>query len=142
MRYHAPCVLNLSTGEITELRVYQSHPELVGELTDEQQGGHIDFQFGHGIEIISSIDAQSAKARVQKSSVDLNPALYCHSCREFLLPVATEGYVLLDLYAPDGLDAFNLERDANHTIRDYDVAVTEEDKEYIIIVSAHLIDGP
>lgn len=43
MTYHAPCVLNLSTGEITELRIYLPHPVLVGELAEEQQGGHTDF---------------------------------------------------------------------------------------------------
>lgn len=35
-RYHAPCLIDLKTGELVELRLYQDHPMLVAELSEEQ----------------------------------------------------------------------------------------------------------
>ena len=31
---HAPCIVNLSTGELLELDMYEPHPTLVAEIAD------------------------------------------------------------------------------------------------------------
>lgn len=53
--------------------------------------------------------------------------------------MTTEGYVLLDLYDPDGMSAYAMMQDISHTIRDYEVNVTEKENEYVIEVSAHIV---
>lgn len=35
-RYHAPCLIDLKTGELIELRLYEDHPTLVAELSEKQ----------------------------------------------------------------------------------------------------------
>lgn len=47
---HAPCIINLNTGEKVELNVYEPHPFLVGEIADEQPGGYFSFVRGAGVE--------------------------------------------------------------------------------------------
>ena len=45
MPYHAPCLINLSTGQLGELKVYDSHPSLLGEIApmEMQHTGTLDF---------------------------------------------------------------------------------------------------
>lgn len=48
--YHAPCILNLSTGELVELEIYDPHPYKVGEIAVEQPGGYFSFVRGAGLD--------------------------------------------------------------------------------------------
>lgn len=34
-KIHAPCIVNLSTGEVVELSVYEPHPTELGEVSTE-----------------------------------------------------------------------------------------------------------
>ena len=38
---HAPCLVDLNTGELHELAIYQPHHTKVAELSDEQYGGYM-----------------------------------------------------------------------------------------------------
>ena len=40
---HAPALINLATGEVGELAVYDPHPFKVAELNEYQQGGTFSF---------------------------------------------------------------------------------------------------
>ena len=53
----------------------------------------------------------------------LAPARFCHDCRALLAETDSEGYVLLDLYDPEGIWAFAIEAGAEYTIRDYTVSI-------------------
>ena len=46
MRYHAPCLIDLSTGQMGEMRVYTNHPTKQGELASAelQETGTFQFQ--------------------------------------------------------------------------------------------------
>ena len=37
---HAPCLVDLNSGEILELNIYQPHHTKAAELSDEQYGGY------------------------------------------------------------------------------------------------------
>lgn len=39
LKCHAPCILNLATGEIGELELYMPHDTEAGEIAKEQLGG-------------------------------------------------------------------------------------------------------
>ena len=46
---HAPALVNLATGEVGELTVYEPHPFKVAELNPYQQGGTFSFIYVAGI---------------------------------------------------------------------------------------------
>ena len=54
------------------------------------------------------------------------PALFCHDCRALLADTATEGYVLLDMYDLENIQAFVIANGAEHTIRDYTVSIYKD----------------
>ena len=47
--YHAPALVNLATGEVGELTVYEPHPFKVAELNECQQGGTFSFIYVAGL---------------------------------------------------------------------------------------------
>ena len=47
--YHAPALVNLATGEVGELAVYEPHPFKVAELNPYQQGGTFSFIYVAGL---------------------------------------------------------------------------------------------
>lgn len=138
MWYHAPCVLNLSTGEISELQVYAPHPVLVGEISDEQQGGYIQLSFGADVFRITDHGAQTCDAKVPKSTADMQPGYFCGSCRNLLMGQATEGYVLLDLHDLDSIIAYPIKAGAAYSIRDYTVTIEDDGEKYSVLVTADL----
>ena len=46
---HAPALVNLATGEVGELTVYEPHPFKVAELNEYQQGGTFSFIYVAGL---------------------------------------------------------------------------------------------
>ena len=47
--FHAPALVNLATGEVGELAVYDPHPFKVAELNEYQQGGTFSFIYAAGL---------------------------------------------------------------------------------------------
>ena len=47
--FHAPALVNLETGEVGELEVYEPHPFKVAELNEYQQGGTFSFIHAAGL---------------------------------------------------------------------------------------------
>lgn len=50
LKCHAPCILNLATGEIGELGLYQPNFQEVGEIAEEQTGGTFSFIYPVGLQ--------------------------------------------------------------------------------------------
>ena len=46
---HAPCLVNLNTGEVGEIALYEPHRTLVGEIAEEQRGGYFSFMSVAGL---------------------------------------------------------------------------------------------
>ena len=61
IKSHAPCLLNLSTGEIGELALYEPHHTKVGKLAEVQHGGTFSFFYAAGAK-----DTVSLKIPVKK----------------------------------------------------------------------------
>lgn len=47
---HAPCLVNLNTGEVGEIALYEPHHTLVGEIAEEQRGGYFCFMSVAGLQ--------------------------------------------------------------------------------------------
>lgn len=80
---HAPCILNLSTGEKLELEIYEPHPFAVGEIADEQPGGYFCLIQGAGVSGYK-IAAECMQITIPSSKSILNVRHFCYTCRNRL----------------------------------------------------------
>ncbi len=126
MRYHAPCLANLSTGEVGELAVYTPHPRLVGEIAPEkkQQTGTFNFQSCAGLIAIRNTCDYTCQVSIPLENAGMmNPGHFCRECRELLAGAGIEGYLIIDLYDIDHIKAYPVQSGEVYTIRDYVVSM-------------------
>lgn len=124
MRYHAPCLIDLSTGQMGEMTVYTRHPSRPGEIApmEKQQTGTFNFQPCAGLMGIRETCTHTCTVPLPERERLMNPALFCKKCRQLLAWAGLEGYVIVDLYDLGHIQAYPL-RDT--VIRDYRVSVTD-----------------
>lgn len=121
---HAPCIINLSTGEKLELSIYEPHPFTAGELAEEQRGGYFSFIRGAGAEG-HKLGGESVTVRIPMESEGLNPQYFCKSCRERLAVYANQGYVVVDLKDPEDPIIYEIYAKASFSFRCYNISVHE-----------------
>lgn len=136
---HAPCIINLSTGEKLELDVYEPHPFLVGEIAEEQRGGYFSFVRGAGVEGYK-LGAESVTITIPVKSAKMDQQFFCNACRELLADHTNSGYVLIDLKDTDAPVIYGISADASYSFRCYDITIQElvEDKKYEITITGML----
>lgn len=128
-RYHAPCLVNLSTGEIAELTVYDPDPQYIGEIAAAQRTGFAQLISRAGVAGLRDASNHTCHVTVKSENMEtINPSLFCPDCRTLLASVATEGYVLLDLHSRDNIIPYELQVGAQYTIRDYTVTISYNDE--------------
>ena len=136
---HAPCIINLSTGEKLELDVYEPHPFLVGEIAEEQRGGYFSFVRGAGVEGYK-LGAESVTITIPAKADKMDQQFFCNACRELLAYHTNSGYVLVDLKDADAPVIYEIDADASYSFRCYDITIQElvEDKKHEITVTGTL----
>ena len=140
MKYHAPVILDLATGELAEMEVYDPHPYLVGEIAEEQTTDHMGLSMTAGIMMYSNAGT-NCRAILPEKRGRMKKSLYCRECRKLLLDVTTKGYVLLDMYDLDNIKAYKIAEGAEYTIRDYSVAVyTDENTGHLNILTTGMMN--
>ncbi len=139
---HAPCIINLSTGEKLELDVYEPHPFLVGEIAEEQRGGYFSFVRGAGVEGYK-LGAESVAITIPVKSAKMDQQFFCNTCRELLADHTNRGYVLIDLKDTNAPVIYGIIADASYSFRCYDISIKElkEDEKYEITIIGTLNDG-
>ena len=142
---HAPCIINLSTGELLELNVYEPHPFLVGEIAEEQQGGYFSFVRGAGVEGYK-LGAESVTIKIPVKADGLDQQYFCNQCRELLADYKTRGYVLVDLKDTEKPVVYEINDDLKVAFRCYEISVQEinDDEKYeiTIIGTLNAADSP
>lgn len=136
---HAPCIVNLSTGRILELQVYESDPFAVAELAQTQREGYFFFLHDAGVE--GYIDgARQAKVHVPKESAPMNPQYFCAECTEILSDYLDQGFALVDTANLASIKAYPIEDGAAFSVRCYDITVslTEDAEKYEVTVVSTL----
>jgi len=131
MRYHAPCLVDLSTGQVGELTIYTPHPRLVGEIAPEenQQTGTFNFQFCVGLTAIRDTCDHTCQVSIPFENMGMmNPGYFCRECRELLAVAGIKGYLLIDLYDIDHIKVYPVQSGEVYTIRDYVVSMTQDRK--------------
>ena len=134
---HAPCIINLSTGEKLELTVYELHPFTAGELAEEQPGGYFSFVRGAGVEGYK-LGAESITIKIPVKADGLDQQYFCNQCRELLADYKTCGYVLVDLKDTENPVVYAINADTKAAFRCYEISVQEikEDGKYEISIIA------
>lgn len=139
---HAPCIINLNTGEKLELDIYEPHPFLVGEIAEEQRGGYFSFVRGAGVEGYK-LGAESVTITVPVKADTLDQRYFCNGCRELLSDFKKDGYVLADLKNIAQPVLYSIEDGTSFSVRCYDVTVRildEADKYEIVILGTYTHD--
>lgn len=135
----APCIINLSTGEMLELAVYEPHPFIAGELAEEQQSETFSFVRGAGVEGYK-LSAESIIIKVPMNADEMEEKHFCNSCRERLADCKDQGYALLDLKDAKNPVVYKIDADAQVSFRCYSISVCEikEDGKLEITVTGTL----
>lgn len=121
LKCHAPCIVDLATGEVGELEIYAPHPTLVGELAEEQPRGIFAFLPCVGLTAIQDQDAGTCTILLPDVQQKMNPRHFCKACRVHL--AGMKGYALIDLYDLKDIHAYPIEDGATYSIRGYTVSV-------------------
>lgn len=119
--YHAPALVNLATGEVGELAVYDPHPFKVAELSEYQQGGTFSFIYAAGLNGYSDTANWETHITIPIDQNEYEEKYFCKSCRKKLITHADSGFVLMDLRNPESFSILELNSDQTQTIRCYEI---------------------
>ena len=136
--YHAPALVNLATGEVGELAVYEPHPFKVAELNPYQQGGTFSFIYVAGLNGYSDTANWETHITIPIDENEYEEKHFCKSCRERIAGRTEKGFLLLDLRTPESFDILSLDSDEIQMVRCYEVQKKEGMDEIEIIVHGTL----
>lgn len=142
MVYHAPCLVDVSTGEMGELRIYDY--DMPGQVAREQAAGFTGLSVCAGCLVIRDPQAQTCRAALPYKEGEVDASRFCKRCRKILEEVST-GYVLLDLLDPESIRAYPVFPGASYSIRDYAVVIADSVSCLTVQISSHLfprLSGP
>lgn len=136
--YHAPALVNLATGEVGELAVYDPHPYKVAELNQYQQGGTFSFLYVAGINGYSDTANSETHIAIPVNENVYEEKFFCKDCRERISGHTENGFLLLDLRKPERFTILSLNSGEIQTVRCYEIQTTERLDEITIIVHGTL----
>lgn len=123
--YHAPALLNLSTGEIGELTVYDPHPVKGKALSDEQTTG--TFSFLHCAGLIGYRDTanQVCSIDIPMDAKRYDPSHFCAACRKRLSSYTDFGFVIVDTYESENPIILPITDTVKYELRCYSISAVE-----------------
>lgn len=140
--YHAPCIINLTTGENLELSVYELHPFTAGELAEEQRTGYFCFIQGAGISG-HKLGGKSVTVTIPTESKGLSRQYFCTACLDLLADYTNQGYVLADLKNPKKPIIYSICEDSSFSFRCYDISIQEhQDAEEFVVTIIGTLEQP
>ena len=136
--YHAPVLVNLATGEVGELTVYEPHPFKVAELNPYQQGGTFSFIYAAGLNGYSDTANWETHITIPTNENEYEEKHFCKSCRERISGHTDKGFLLLDLRSPESFLILSLDIEEIQTVRCYEVQTKQRLDEIEIVVHGTL----
>lgn len=132
---HAPCMINLSTGEKLDLSVYELHPFAAGELAEQQRTGYFSFIQGAGISG-HKLGGKSVTVTIPTGSAGLIRQHFCTACLDLLADYANQGYVLADLKNPKEPIIYSICEDSSFSFRCYDISIQKhrDAEEFVVTI--------
>lgn len=125
-RFHAPCLVDLETGDLIELDLYFPHETKVAELAEVQQNMSSTFSF---VRLGNITGTKLTGSKVIEFGVPIadktnNPAL-CKGCRELLQAGYKGRYVLADLYDMEIKELIPIVANTSIDLRCYEITMVE-----------------
>ena len=125
-RFHAPCLIDLETGETVELALYFPHPTKAAELADPQpETDTFSFVTLGGVKGIKQTGSKTIELELPCSEVTAAPAL-CRNCRKQLDSGSIGRYALADLYNREEKVIIPMEQELSLELRCYCISVRRE----------------
>lgn len=125
-RFHAPCLVDLETGDLIELDLYFPHETKVAELAEVQQNMSSTFSF---VRLGNITGTKLTGSKVIEFGVPIadktnNPAL-CKGCRELLQAGYKGRYVLADLYDMEIKELIPIVANTSIDLRCYEITMAD-----------------
>lgn len=98
IKSHAPCLVNIQTGEVEEMGLYTPHLQLVGEIAEDQDDSTFSFVTIAGAKGTRTSSPYIMELDVPVAKEPLLKHHFCRGCRKLLK--GHGGYVIADLYEP------------------------------------------
>ena len=133
-RYHAPCLVSLSTGEMCEMQIYDQDPACDWEISSIQQTGTFSLRRCAGVTAARDTDARTCAASLPRERDELAPEYFCLSCRAKIAEASRRGFVLADLYDLADIQVYAISGEACYSIRSYDVSVSRREGDGLLRV--------
>lgn len=135
---HAPALVNLATGEVGELAVYDPHPFKVAELNEHQQGGTFSFIYAAGLNGYSDTANWETHITIPINENEYEEKHFCKSCRELISGHTEYSFLLLDLRTPESFSILALDSEEIQAVRCYKIQTKHRLDEIEIIVHGAL----
>ena len=138
-RYHAPCLIDLETGEMIEMDLYFPHETKVAELADPQpETGTFSFVSLGDVKGTKLTDSKTIELDIPMDSIT-NPSL-CRSCRKQLGGLVVDRYVLADLYDQEEKTLIPMDSDLFMVLRCYKITAHEKEQGILNIVVQGILE--
>lgn len=128
IKSHAPCIVNIETGEVEELTLYMPHDTLVGELAEVQNDSTFSFVSAAGARGTRISSPYKMELEVPITKEPAMKTAFCKECRDRLSGYG-HGYVLADLYDRGNPVIYAIEDGMKATVRCYDISVSYNEEE-------------
>ena len=135
---HAPALVNLETGEVGELAVYDPHPFKVAELNEYQQGGTFSFIYAAGLNGYSDTANWETHITIPTNENEYEEKFFCKSCRILISGHTKNGFLLLDLREPEKFFILSLDANETQRVRCYEIQTTQQSNEVEITIHGTL----
>ena len=139
-RYHAPCLIDLETGEMIELDLYFPHETLVAELADPQpEMETFSFVSLGSVKGTRLTGSKTIEIDVPVSEKTATPAL-CRECRKQIDGVRVRRYVLADLYDMEEKTLIPINADLFMALRCYEITTQESEQGMVNVVIQGILE--
>lgn len=129
-RYQAPVILNLTTGQSNEMRIYDPNlPISEYEIAPIQTTGTFSFAACAGYTGRRDTCSHTCTVDLPTETKGLKLSCFCSDCRVLLKDHSENGFVLADLYVEDVIEIYPVAIGADYTIRDYRITVAETENQ-------------
>ena len=139
-RYHAPCLIDLETGELIELDLYFPHDTLVAELADPQpEMETFSFVSLGSVKGTRLTGSKTIEIDVPVSEKTATPAL-CRECRKQIDGVRVGRYVLADLYDMEEKTLIPINADLFMVLRCYEITAQETESGMLNVIIQGILE--
>lgn len=127
-QYHAPALVNISTGEVQEIQVYDYEPTYRLKVSSLQYPNMTSQIMKDGLLNVRDAGIECSVYIPVSGRQSLNKSLYCKEClKKIENAQGNTDYVMLDTFDINNIKAYKIEDNIEYVIRDYIVRITPTD---------------